>query len=215
MPGKFQPLLDIRTVSFSRAAYKPEDFPQDGRPQFAIVGRSNVGKSTLINTLLRRKNLARVSHTPGKTQAIQFYLINERFYIVDLPGYGYAKVSREVSAAWERLILVYLEVAEPLREIFFLVDGRRVPADLDLQMRDWLGVSGIDWSVIMTKVDKLSKSQLAANARTIVKTLEIDPERLIRFSSVTREGVDQIWRVIDSRTQKKTTDESRAQLPRV
>jgi ribosome biogenesis GTP-binding protein YsxC/EngB len=207
--------LDIRTVSFSRAAYKPEDFPQDGRPQFAIVGRSNVGKSTLINTLLRRKNLARVSHTPGKTQAIQFYLINERFYIVDLPGYGYAKVSREVSAAWERLILVYLEVAEPLREIFFLVDGRRVPADLDLQMRDWLGVSGIDWSVIMTKVDKLSKSQLAANARTIVKTLEIDPERLIRFSSVTREGVDQIWRVIDSRTQKKTTDESRAQLPRV
>lgn len=214
MPGKFQPLLDIRTVTFSRAAYKPEDFPHDGRPQFAIIGRSNVGKSTLINTILRRKGLARVSQTPGKTQAIQFYLVNDRFYIVDLPGYGYAKVSRETSATWELLIRSYLELAEPLREIFLLVDSRRTPADLDMHMREWLEVSGIDWSVVMTKADKLSKNQLATSARTIVKTLEIDAGKIIRFSSMTKEGVDQIWRVIDPYLQKKSTSQSRGQDPR-
>lgn len=195
--------------------YKPEDFPQDGRPQFAIVGRSNVGKSTLINTILRRKGVARVSQTPGKTQAIQYYLINERFYIVDLPGYGYAKVAKEIAAAWERLIRTYLEVAEPLNEIFLLVDSRRTPADLDMHMREWLEVSGVDWSVVMTKADKLSKNQLAVSTKTISKTLEIGPEKLIRFSGVSKEGVDQIWRVIDSHLQKSTKSESRPQASRV
>lgn len=179
-----------------------------------MIGRSNVGKSTLINTIFRRKGLARVSQTPGKTQAIQFYLVNERFYIVDLPGYGYAKVSRETSATWETLIRTYLQVAEPLCEIFLLVDSRRVPADLDMHMREWLGVSEVDWSVVMTKSDKLSKNQLAASARTIAKTLDIGTEKFIRFSGVTKEGVDSIWRVIDSHLQKKSHGESRAQAPR-
>jgi ribosome biogenesis GTP-binding protein YsxC/EngB len=130
--------LDIRTAVFHRAAYKPADFPRDGRPQFAVVGRSNVGKSSFINTLLGRKSLARVSQTPGKTQAIQFYLINDRFYLVDLPGYGYAKVPRAVVATWGDLIRAYFEQANTLKLVFLLVDARREPTDEDVMMREWM-----------------------------------------------------------------------------
>ena len=107
--------MDIRSVEFYRAAYKPADFPNDKRPQFAIVGRSNVGKSALINAVLKRKAIARVSQTPGKTQAVHFYLVNERFHIVDLPGYGYAKVSKDVKRSWGELVRSYLDSAESLR----------------------------------------------------------------------------------------------------
>ncbi|MDX1583949.1 MAG: ribosome biogenesis GTP-binding protein YihA/YsxC, partial [Thermoanaerobaculia bacterium] len=126
--------MEIQSVRFARAVHDPEQLPRDGRPQVAMVGRSNVGKSTLINTILRRKNLARTSQTPGKTRAIYFYLVNDKFYLVDLPGYGFAKVSKKEREDWRRLILGYLESEPPIELFFLLMDVRREPSELDLMM---------------------------------------------------------------------------------
>jgi GTP-binding protein len=189
--------LEIRSADLYRAAYKPEDFPRDDRPQFAFIGRSNVGKSTLINTILKRKALARVSQTPGKTQAIQFYLINDRFYFVDLPGYGYARVPRSMKEEWGRLVRAYLEKAIHLREIFFLVDSRREPSPEDGEMKDWLDDSGHRWRLVLTKSDKLSRSQLAAGRKQIAEALGADAEESVAFSSHSRSGVDEIWREVE------------------
>ena len=125
-----------------------------------MVGRSNVGKSSLINAVLKRKAVARVSQTPGKTQAIQFYLINERFYIVDFPGYGYAKVPKDIARSWGELVRGYLESADALKLIFILLDVRRTPSPEDRQMHDWTTASGIDERILLTKSDKLSNNQL-------------------------------------------------------
>jgi len=194
--------LEIRSVVFHRAAYKPEDFPRDGRPEFAIVGRSNVGKSSLINAILGRKGIARVSQTPGKTQAIQFYLVNDRFYIVDLPGYGYAKVSRATSAAWGDLTRIYFEQARSLRLVFLLLDSRRIPSDQDLQIHDWMSCGGVPWQVILTKTDKLSNNQLERAKRDIAASLRSSAEEWIGFSTVNRKGADAVWSQIDLQLQK-------------
>lgn len=197
--------MEIRSVVFHRAAYDPKDFPQDKRPQFAIIGRSNVGKSSLINTILNRKGIARVSQTPGKTQAIQFYLINDKFYIVDLPGYGYAKVSKQTSASWGALARSYFESAEDLKLTFLLLDARRVPSDHDLDMRDWMDEANVAWQAVLTKVDKLSNNEVASSIRAIGETLGRETQAFIRFSKVTREGVDRLWRPIDAELQKTHT----------
>src|SRR5579864_5952127 len=123
-----------------------------------MVGRSNVGKSSLINAVLKRKAIARVSHTPGKTQAIHFYLVNDRFHIVDLPGYGYAKVPKTMQQSWRQLVNAYLVGADALRLMFLLIDGRRVPGEQDKQMHTWTGSAGVDERIAMTKTDKLSKN---------------------------------------------------------
>src|SRR5687767_4792398 len=157
-----------------------------------MVGRSNVGKSSLINAVLNRKAIARVSQTPGKTQAIQFYLVNEKFYLVDLPGYGYAKVSKAMVREWGVLIRSYLEASESLRLLLLLLDSRRVPSDHDLQMHDWTLEAGIDERIVMTKTDKLSNNELAQSRRTIGKEVGVDPATLIAFSTVTRKGADQV-----------------------
>jgi GTP-binding protein len=191
--------LDIRTVEFSRAAYKAEDFPTDRRPQFAMVGRSNVGKSSVINAVLKRKSIARVSQTPGKTQAIQFYLINERFYIVDFPGYGYAKVPRDIARSWGELVRGYLESADALKLIFILLDVRRTPSPEDRQMHDWTTASGIDERILLTKTDKLSNNQLVKARAEIAKELAITEDRLITSSVITKTGIEQVRREIASR----------------
>jgi len=191
--------LEIRSVEFYRAAYKAEDFPTDKRPQFAMVGRSNVGKSSLINAVLNRKAVARVSQTPGKTQAIHFYLVNGRFYIVDLPGYGYAKVSKTTMRSWGELVRGYLENADALRLIFLLIDARRVPGEHDLQMHRWTREASIEERVVMTKSDKLSKSQLARQRAAIAADMEIEPEQIIPFSAVTKQGAHEVRREIASR----------------
>jgi GTP-binding protein len=191
--------LDIRTVEFSRAAYKADDFPTDRRPQFAMVGRSNVGKSSVINAVLKRKSIARVSQTPGKTQAIQFYLINERFYIVDFPGYGYAKVPRDIARSWGELVRGYLESADALKLIFILLDVRRTPSPEDRQMHDWTTASGIDERILLTKTDKLSNNQLVKARADIAKELEITEDRLITSSVITKTGIEQVRREIASR----------------
>jgi GTP-binding protein len=191
--------LDIRSVEFYRAAYKAEDFPTDKRPQFAMIGRSNVGKSSLINAVLNRKAVARVSQTPGKTQAIHFYLVNGRFHIVDLPGYGYAKVPKSMMRSWGELVRGYLESADALRLMFLLIDARRVPGEHDLQMHRWAREAAIEERVVMTKSDKLSSAQLARSRAAIAADLEVGPEQIIPFSAVTKTGAHEVRREIVSR----------------
>jgi len=191
--------LDIKSVEFHRAAYHAGDFPRDQRPQIAMVGRSNVGKSSLIHAVLNRKSIARVSQTPGKTQAVQFYLVNERFYLVDLPGYGYAKVPQSVKRTWGELVQSYIESSDALRLIFLLLDARRTPSDHDLQIRDWSNSQGVDQRILLTKADKLSNNTLAQSRGVIAKELAIDPQMLIPVSAVTRKGIEEVRREIASR----------------
>lgn len=165
-----------------------------------MVGRSNVGKSSLINAVLNRKGIARVSQTPGKTQAIQFYLINEKFYLVDLPGYGYAKVPKSVVSTWGELMRSYLENAEDLRVIFLLLDIRREPGEHDLAMHAWArALTGVAEKIVLTKSDKLSNNQIAQQRRAIAQRLEMDDEDLITASVVSKKGIDQIRREMIAR----------------
>ena len=164
-----------------------------------MVGRSNVGKSSLINAVVNRKAVARVSQTPGKTQAVQFYLVNDRFYLVDLPGYGYAKVPKSVKESWGKLVRGYLDTSGDIRLLCLLLDVRRTPGEQDLQMHAWTGSAGIDEKVVLTKSDKLSNQQLIRSRQTIAEELDIEPSKMIAASAVTRKGIDEIRREIFSR----------------
>jgi len=165
-----------------------------------MVGRSNVGKSSLINAVLGRKGVARVSQTPGKTQAIQFYLVNEKFYLVDLPGYGYAKVPKSMSRSWGDLVRGYLESAEDLRVIFLLMDVRRTPGEQDLQMHHWArDLDGVDERIVLTKTDKLSNNELITSRRSIATDLQLEDAQLIAASTVSKKGIDQIRREMITR----------------
>lgn len=164
-----------------------------------MVGRSNVGKSSLINAVVKRKGMARVSQTPGKTQAVHFYLINERFYLVDLPGYGYAKVPKSVMRSWGDLVRGYLDSSDDLRLLFLLLDARRTPAEHDLQMHRWTIAADIDERVLLTKSDKLSNNQLVKSRKAIASELDVDDTDLIPVSVVTKKGIDQIRREMFSR----------------
>lgn len=179
--------------------YQPGDLPRDQRPQFAFCGRSNVGKSSLINAVLKRKAIARVSQTPGKTQAVQFYLVNGRFYLVDLPGYGYAKVPQSVKRTWGALVHDYIESSDALRLIFLLLDVRRIPSAEDLQMHAWSQAAGIEARILLTKSDKLSNSGIAKQKQAIAAALEIDPDFLIETSAETKRGIEEARREIAAR----------------
>lgn len=157
-----------------------------------MVGRSNVGKSTLINAVLKRRNLARTSQTPGKTRAIQLYLVNDRFYLADLPGYGFAKVSKGEREEWRQLILGYLDSDSPIELFFLLLDIRREPSDHDLMMRDWLIESNVAWRVVLTKIDKLSKNGVNKQRSIIARQLGCDANDLILFSGVNKTGADEL-----------------------
>ena len=179
--------------------------PQNGQPEIAFAGRSNVGKSSLINALMNRRNYARVSETPGKTQTINFYHINEEFYYVDLPGYGYAKVSKDFKASWGKMIERYLHSSKDLRAIFLLLDMRRTPSPDDLQMYDWLRGNGYTPYVIVTKADKLKKTQRDKVLQEIRDTLISraplrEGEELIMqpFSAKDKSGREEIYEIIDS-----------------
>ncbi len=174
--------------------------PENVLPEFAFAGRSNVGKSSLINALLNRKALARTSSQPGKTQTINFFNINKELYFVDLPGYGYAKVSQEIKAKWGKMIEKYLNSSKKLELVFLLVDIRHEPNANDRQMYEWVKNAGLRSVVIATKADKINRSQLQKQLKTVKQGLELDKDSvLIPFSSVTKAGVLDIWRLIEEK----------------
>lgn len=180
-------------------AAKKEQYPETTVPEIAFCGKSNVGKSSMINTLLNRKSLARTSSQPGKTQTINFYNVNDIVNFVDLPGYGYAKVSKTEKEKWGKMIETYLKSREQLKEVILLVDIRHEPNANDIQMYEWLKSFGYTGFVIATKADKISKGQRARYISVIKKTLKIDDINLITaFSSSERLNVEKIWDLFEN-----------------
>lgn len=173
--------------------------PDNLLPEIAFAGKSNVGKSSLINGLLNRKSLARTSASPGKTQTINFYNINQTLYFVDLPGYGYAKVSQEIRNKWGKMIERYLHSSKQLKAVFLLIDIRHEPGENDKVMYDWIVQNGYEPIIIATKLDKIKRSQIAKNIKIIRDSLHVSKEtKTIPFSAVSKQGKEEIWDVIDS-----------------
>ncbi len=189
----------IRKAELEATAVRADQYPADDLPEIAFAGRSNVGKSSLLNLLVGRKSLARVSGSPGKTRTINFYRINDAFRIVDLPGYGYAKVSRSETEKWGEMMERYLENRKGLLKVVQLVDIRHAPTAQDLQMYDYLKYYGLDGIVAATKADKLSRNEQAKQIREIRKALGMKPQdHLIPVSALKRTGQDELWNVIES-----------------
>ena len=172
--------------------------PDNDLPEIAFAGKSNVGKSSLIKGLLNRKSLARTSAQPGKTQTINFYNVNKNLYFVDLPGYGYAKVSVEIRAKWGKMIERYLHGSPQLKKVFLLIDIRHVPSENDCMMYDWIVDNGYEPVIICTKLDKIKRSQVQKNLKLIREKLDLVPgTTMIPFSAQTKQGRDEIWNLIE------------------
>lgn len=181
------------------SAVKPEQYPEGDLPEFALAGRSNVGKSSFINKMLNRRGLARISSKPGKTQTLNFYLINEILHFVDVPGYGYAKVSKKEREAWGKMIETYFTTREHLKAVLLIVDVRHPPTKDDVLMYDFLKHYEIPCIVIATKADKISKSKWQKHLKITQEVLDIDPnDTIILFSSETGLGKDKAWATIES-----------------
>ncbi|MGL5440631.1 MAG: ribosome biogenesis GTP-binding protein YihA/YsxC [Filifactoraceae bacterium] len=187
----------IRDIQMNMSAVKKEQYPDDGFPQIAMVGRSNVGKSSMINTLLNRRNFARISQTPGKTRTINFYKINEEFYLVDLPGYGYAKLSKGEKDSWGNIMEEYFLNAKNLECVFILVDIRHKPKDEDLMMFDFARHHQIPVTIIATKSDKLSRNEQIKSIGTIRKTFGLLDEKVFPLSALKKTGGEQIWNHVE------------------
>ncbi len=187
-------MIKIKNSDFVISAVKKEQYPITGLPEIAFVGRSNVGKSSIINALTNRKKLAKVSQTPGKTRLINFFIINgDEFYLVDLPGYGYAKVSKTEKASWGKTIETYLNGRQELKRVVLLVDSRHKPTADDIQMHEWIKFYGYDEIVIATKSDKLSNNELRKSEKVIRETLNLGKEdKLYFFSSLNKKGKDEL-----------------------
>jgi GTP-binding protein len=185
--------MKIKTSEFITSAVRREQYPTDERIEVAFVGRSNVGKSSIINSITNRRGLAKVSQTPGKTRLINFFLINNDFYLVDLPGYGYAKVSKKEKATWGQIIETYLNSRLQLKRVVLLVDCRHKPTGDDIMMYDWIKHYGYDVIVIATKSDKLSNNDLKKSEKVIRDTLKLKAdEKLYYFSSLNKKGRDEL-----------------------
>jgi GTP-binding protein len=181
------------------SAVRPEQYPETELPEFALAGRSNVGKSSFINRLLNRKGLARISSKPGKTQTLNFYLINEVLHFVDVPGYGYAKVSKTERAAWGKMIETYLTSREQLRAVVMIVDLRHPPTEDDVMMYDFLKHYEIPCIVIATKADKIPKGKWEKYLKVTKETLDLEEsDHIVLFSSETGLGKDKAWSIIES-----------------
>lgn len=173
--------------------------PVNDKPEFAFAGKSNVGKSSLINGLMQRKSLARTSSEPGKTQTINFYNINNELYFVDLPGYGYAKVGKETTAKWGKMIENYLNKSPMLRAVFLLIDIRHEPSANDKMMYDWINHNGYEPIIIATKLDKINRSQVQKHVKMVREGLRAPSStKIIPFSAMTKQGRDEIYELIDS-----------------
>lgn len=189
--------MQARNAEYERTAVKPEQYPSSRLPEIAFVGRSNIGKSSAINCLVGKKNLAYVGAKPGKTRGINFYKIDKRFYFVDLPGYGYAKVSSSEKILWDEMITQYLEMRTELKLIIMLVDIRHTPSEHDKIMFEWLESHVIPYIIVATKTDKIPRSQLGVKLLEIKTTFNLpDEAEVIAFSTLTKQGVDKLWNQI-------------------
>ncbi len=191
--------MKLLSAEFIKSAATLDQIPQDNKPHIAIVGRSNVGKSSLLNTIMNRKRLALTSSTPGKTRLINFFLINESFYLVDLPGYGFSKASKKEQQNWQTLIESYLKSTLELKLIILLMDIRHKMSPLDYEMLEWLAYFNHRVMVIGTKADKLSGNQLTSQIAHYKKALAaFQVTEIYSFSSVTRKGKNEVWQAISS-----------------
>ena len=189
----------IRSVDLPYVCGVKSVLPKTGKPEFVLAGRSNVGKSSFVNALLQRKTFARTSSTPGKTRTINFYAVNDAFFLVDLPGYGYAKTGPVEQEKWDRLIRRYLSEGEDIEEVILLLDSRRVPNEMDLQMFQWiLAATGYEPIVIITKMDKLKRSQHAKAIKEIREKLGASKDcMMIPFSAETKSGREEFLELVD------------------
>lgn len=188
----------IKSLNLETVCGITSKLPENDKPEIAFAGKSNVGKSSLINALLNRKSLARTSSQPGKTQTINFYNINDAMYCVDLPGYGFAKVSKETQEKWGKMIENYLHKSKMLKAVFLLIDIRHEPGANDRNMYQWILANGYEPIIIATKLDKINRSQIAKNVKIIKKALDVTPNTVvIPFSATTKQGRDEIWNLID------------------
>lgn len=189
----------IKNVSLETVCGITSKLPENDKPEIAFAGKSNVGKSSLINALMNRKSLARTSAQPGKTQTINFYNINDVMYCVDLPGYGYAKVSEETKEKWGKMIERYLKKSKQLKQVFLLIDIRHEPSANDKNMYDWIIYNGYHPIIIATKADKLNRSQVPKQVKIVREGLGMKKDEiLIPFSSETKQGLEELWAVIDA-----------------
>ena len=188
----------IKNVSLETVCGITSRLPENTLPELAFAGKSNVGKSSLINALINRKSLARTSAQPGKTQTINFYNINDAMYLVDLPGYGYAKVSQETKEKWGKLIERYLNGSKQLKAVFLLIDIRHEPSANDKSMYDWIVYNGYDPIIIATKLDKINRSQVQKHLKMVRTGLNVKPgTRIFPFSATTKQGREEIWAFMD------------------
>ena len=189
----------IKNVALETVCGVTSVLPANTKMEVAFAGKSNVGKSSLINALMNRKSLARTSAQPGKTQTINFYNINDAMYLVDLPGYGYAKVSQSEKEKWGKLIERYLQKSQMLKAVFLLIDIRHDPSANDKMMYDWIEYNGYDPIIIATKLDKIKRSQLQKQVKAIKTGLNMKSDGIvIPFSAETKQGREEIWNLIDS-----------------
>lgn len=190
--------MEVKNSALAAIGTNFSHYPTDGKPEIAFAGKSNVGKSTLINAILGRRALARTSSQPGKTRTINFYDVNGQMYVVDLPGYGYAKVPKSETAKWGQMIEDYLQRRQELRAIILLIDIRHEPGKNDIMMYDWLKHFGFDIIIAATKADKLNRSQIPKQLAVIRKTLQLAPgDVLIPFSGEKKTGVAELWAEIE------------------
>lgn len=190
----------IKSVNLETVCGITSQLPENHLPEVAFAGKSNVGKSSLINALMNRKSYARISAQPGKTQTINYYNINEELYYVDLPGYGYAKVTESVKEKWGRMIENYLQTSRQLRMVFLLVDIRHKPSKNDIMMYDWILHNGYHPVIIATKLDKLKRSQVAKHIKEIRTELQMDKDTpVFPFSALSKQGREEIWDFIEEK----------------
>ncbi|MBQ7832243.1 MAG: YihA family ribosome biogenesis GTP-binding protein [Lachnospiraceae bacterium] len=190
--------MKIKSVNLETVIGITSKLPENTLPEFAFAGKSNVGKSSLINAIMNRKSYARTSAQPGKTQTINFYNINEEFYLVDLPGYGYAKVSQETKAKWGKMIERYLQRSQELKAVFLLIDIRHDPSANDKDMYEWIVHNGFEPIIIATKSDKISRGQIDKHLKAIRTGLKTRPGTvMIPFSSLNKNGLDKVYEILD------------------